>query len=120
LSLPDTLKIGPRQGKLFLKRWAEHRLPREHLWRRKRGFYVPVRRWFRGEFLDKLGVRLAHHPMIQRWFIPEGVGALVREQQTGGNASRAIWGLAQLAIWHRIFIEGHVPGRDEDPLEWIA
>ena len=73
LSLPDALKIGPRQGKLFLKRWAERRVPREHLWRRKRGFYVPVRQWFRGEFLDKLGARLSRHPMIRRWFIPEGV-----------------------------------------------
>jgi len=26
----------------------------------------------------------------------------------------------QLAIWHRIFVEGHVPNRNEDPLEWIA
>jgi asparagine synthase (glutamine-hydrolysing) len=120
LSLPDALKIGPRQGKLFLKRWAERRLPAEHLWRRKRGFYVPVRQWFRGPFLDKLGASLVQHPMIRRWFLPEGVAALVQEQQNGGNASRAIWGLMQLAIWHRIFIEGHVPGRDEDPLEWIG
>jgi asparagine synthase (glutamine-hydrolysing) len=48
------------------------------------------------------------------------VAALVREQQAGGNASRAIWGLMQFAIWHRIFIEGRTPGRDEDPLAWIA
>ena len=38
----------------------------------------------------------------------------------GGNTGRAICGLMQLAIWHRIFIEGHVPSRDEDPLAWIA
>jgi asparagine synthase (glutamine-hydrolysing) len=44
----------------------------------------------------------------------------VREQQQGGNTARAIWGLMQLAIWHRIFIDGRVPGRDEDPLAWIA
>jgi asparagine synthase (glutamine-hydrolysing) len=120
LGLPDRLKIRRRDGKLFLRRWAERRLPREHLWRRKRGFYVPMRRWLHGEFLDKLAVRLPHHPGIQRWFRPEGVAALVREQQAGGNASRAIWGLMQIAIWHRIFAEGHTPGRDEDPLEWIA
>ncbi len=58
--------------------------------------------------------------MIQRWFRPEGVATLVREQRRGGNTGRAIWGLMQLAIWHRIFIEGHVPSRDEDPLAWIA
>lgn len=120
LGLPDALKIRRRDGKLFLRRWAERRLPREHLWRPKRGFYVPMRRWLHGEFLDKLAVRLPHHPAIQRWFRPDGVAELVREQQTGGNASRAIWGLMQIAIWHRIFVEGHTPGRDEDPLEWIA
>jgi asparagine synthase (glutamine-hydrolysing) len=120
LSLPEELKICPRQGKVFLKRWAEQRLPREHLWRRKRGFYVPVRQWLRGPFLDELGTYLVRHPVIQRWFRSEGVAALVREQQSGGNATRAIWGLMQLVIWHRIFIEGHVPSRDENPLEWVA
>jgi asparagine synthase (glutamine-hydrolysing) len=120
LSLPDALKIDLRHGKLFLRRWAERRLPREHLWRRKRGFYVPTRQWLRGEFLDGLAVRLPEHPVIQRWFRPDGVAALVREQQAGGNTTRAIWGLIQLAIWHRIFVEGHEPGRNEEPLEWIA
>jgi hypothetical protein len=63
------------------------------------------------------------YPAIRRsgaGFDLTGVALLLREQQAGGNARRAIWGLMQLAIWHRIFIEGHVPGRDEDPLEWIA
>jgi asparagine synthase (glutamine-hydrolysing) len=120
LGLSDALKVGGRQGKLFLKRWAERRIPPEHLWRRKRGFYVPIRQWLRGEFLDGLAARLPEHPVIQRWFRPEGVATLVREQRRGGNTGRAIWGLMQLAIWHRIFIEGHVPSRDEDPLAWIA
>jgi len=26
----------------------------------------------------------------------------------------------QLASWRRIFIEGHGPSRDEEPLAWIA
>src|SRR5436309_3103940 len=114
------LKVGGRQGKLFLKRWAERRLPREHLWRRKRGFYVPVRQWLRGEFLDGLAAHLPVHPVIRRWFRSDAIAELVREQQQGGNTARAIWGLMQLAIWHRIFIDGRVPGRDEDPLAWIA
>ena len=120
LGLPDTLKVGGRQGKLFLKRWGERRLPRAHLWRRKRGFYVPMRGWLHGPFLDRLAVHLPGHPAIRRWFRADAVAGLLREQQAGGDASRAIWGLLQLAIWHRIFIEGHVPGRDEDPLEWIT
>jgi asparagine synthase (glutamine-hydrolysing) len=118
--LPDALKVNRRQGKLFLKRWAERRLPREHLWRRKRGFYVPAGRWLRGAFLEGLAERLPVHPAIQRWFRPDGVAALVRAQQRHGRATRELWELVQLAIWHRIFVEGHVPGRDEDVLAWIA
>jgi asparagine synthase (glutamine-hydrolysing) len=120
LALPDSLKVGGRHGKLMLRRWAERRLPREHVWRRKRGFFVPIRQWFRGDCLNALAAVLPWNPAIQRWFRPGGVAALVREQQAGGNASRAIWGLMQIAIWHRIFVEGQTPGRDEDPLDWIA
>jgi len=120
LGLPDSLKVSRRQGKLFLKRWAERRLPPDHLWRRKRGFYVPVGRWLQGKFLDGLATHLPQHPAIRQWFRPPGVVELLRAQQTRGNVTREIWGLVQLAIWHRIFVEGHLPGRDEDPLEWIA
>ena len=118
--LPDALKVRHRQGKIFLKRWAERRLPSEHLWRRKRGFYVPVSRWLQGRLLDELAARLPEHPAIQRWFRPAGVTAMLRAHQAGANATREIWELMQLAIWHRIFVDGHVPGRDEDLLEWIA
>jgi len=120
LSLPDRLKVRGRHGKVILRHWAEGRLPREHVWRQKRGFFVPIRQWFAGDFLDRLTVVLPENRVIKQWFRPAGVTALVREQQAGGNVSRAIWGLVQMAIWHRIFAEGHTPGRDEDPLDWIA
>ena len=120
LGLPDALKVNFGHGKLFLRRWAERRLPHAHLWRPKSGFIVPMRQWFHGALVDGLAERLPRHPAIRRWFRPDGVEALVREQQHGGNASRAIFGLMQIAIWHRIFIDGHTPSRDEDPLEWIA
>jgi asparagine synthase (glutamine-hydrolysing) len=120
LGLPNALKVRGRQGKQFLKRWAERRLPREHLWRRKRGFYVPVGRWLQGDFLDELAARLPGHPLIRRWFRPEGVAALLQAHQAGARLTREVWSLLQLAIWHRVFIEGHLPGRDEDPLAWVA
>ena len=120
LSLPDSLKVAGRTGKVVLRRWAERRLYPEHVWRRKRGFFVPIRQWLHGEMLDQLARLLPENAGIRRWFKPAGVAALVREQQQGGNASRALWGLMQIAIWHRIFVDRQTPGRDEDPLEWIA
>jgi asparagine synthase (glutamine-hydrolysing) len=120
LSLPDSLKVEGRTGKLMLRRWAQRRLPDDHVWRRKRGFFVPIRQWLHGELLDQLASLLPRNRALQRWFRPAGLAALVCEQQAGGNTSRALWGLMQLAIWHRIFVEGQTPGRDEDPLDWIA
>jgi asparagine synthase (glutamine-hydrolysing) len=117
--LPDALKVRHRQGKIFLKRWAERRLPAEHLWRRKRGFYVPVSRWLEGRLLDELIGRLPEHPAIQRWFRPAGVTAMLEAHRRGASATREIWELMQLAIWHRIFVDGHMPSRDEDLVAWI-
>jgi asparagine synthase (glutamine-hydrolysing) len=90
------------------------------VWRRKRGFFVPIRQWLHGDLLDQLASLLPENRALRRWFKPEGLAALVREQQRGGNSSRALWGLMQIAIWQRIFMEGQIPGRDEDPLDWIA
>lgn len=71
LALPDSLKVDDRHGKLMLRRWAERRLPREHVWRRKRGFLVPIRQWFRGDFLNQLAALLLEpcHPALvsSRW-----------------------------------------------------
>src|SRR5262249_34944540 len=80
LSLPDRLKVRGRHGKVILRHWAEGRLPREHVWRQKRGFFVPIRQWFAGDFLDRLTVVLPENRVIKQWFRPAGVTALVREQ----------------------------------------
>ena len=85
LGLPQDLKVRGRQGKLFLKRWAERRLPREHLWRRKRGFYVPVGRWLRGNFLDELAGATARSPAHSPLVPAGGRRGLLRAHQAGGG-----------------------------------
>ena len=37
----------------------------------------------------------------------------------GATRLFCVWGLMQIAIWHRIFVDGRSPARDEDPLEWV-
>ncbi len=122
LSLPDALKIQSSQGKLFLKRWAEQYLPKDHLYRKKRGFHVPVNAWLQGDFLSGLAEKLPHNPAIGQWFHVDGVKQMLAAHQAGKDASREIWGLMQFAIWHRLFVEqpGQIPGAEEDPLEWIS
>jgi asparagine synthase (glutamine-hydrolysing) len=121
LALPDGLKVSAEGGKLFLKRWAEHYLPSEYLWRKKTGFRVPIGEWLRGDFLAALSARLPSNPAIRRWFRPAGVKRLLEAQAARGGASREVFGLLQFAIWHRLFIEspGLAPSQDEDPLDWL-
>jgi asparagine synthase (glutamine-hydrolysing) len=122
LSLPTALKIQSGQGKLFLKRWAEQYLPKDHLYRKKRGFHVPVNVWLQGDFLAALTEKLPRNPAICQWFRVEGVKQMLAAQAAGKDASREIWGLMQFAIWHRLFVEepGRVPAPEEDPLDWIS
>ncbi|MGH8518333.1 MAG: asparagine synthase-related protein, partial [Panacagrimonas sp.] len=123
LSLPDALKVRKDAGKLFLKRWAEGFLPADHLWRPKKGFHVPVRKWLRGDFLQALAQKLPANPAIRDWCRSEAVQALLARQAARHDVTREVWSLLQFAIWHRLFVEGRgissPPGADEDPLAWL-
>jgi len=122
LSLPDGLKTDGRTGKYFLRRWAEGLLPSDHLYRKKRGFHIPVGEWLQGDFLDGLERKLKTNQAVNTWFDPRVLPDLFAAQRTQGNVAREIWSLMQFAIWHRLFIEqpGARPSSDENPLEWIS
>jgi asparagine synthase (glutamine-hydrolysing) len=121
LSLPDNLKIQGRNRKVFLRRWAEPRLPKDHLYAKKRGFYVPVEEWLQGNFLDRLESKLQANAAIRRWFNSRALPSLFQQQRSRGNMAGAIWGLMHFAIWHGMIIDGarSRPDFDEDPLDWI-
>jgi asparagine synthase (glutamine-hydrolysing) len=121
LALPDELKTDGRQGKLFLKRWAERFLPIDHLYRRKRGFHVPVGEWLQGGLLERIADRLPDNAGVRAWFRPEGVRDLLMRQRSRRDSSREVWSLMQFAIWHRLFIEGEgaPPPVDDDPVRWL-
>ena len=118
LSLPDRLKVADRQGKWFLKRWAERHLDRETLYGRKRGFYVPLRDWFGERELARLQRSLPAQTGIRDWFRPEGVWQLLAADQKAGRISQTGFALLQFALWHRLFIEGDgAPPPAQHPLD---
>ncbi|VUD42560.1 Asparagine synthetase [glutamine-hydrolyzing] 1 [Thalassocella blandensis] len=120
-SLPDKLKYRNNLGKWILRQWAEKYLPKDHLRKPKRGFYVPVTEWLQGSFADNLGQKLLQNKAIQTWMDIEGVKQVIAAHKQGKNYSRELFCLMQFAIWHRLFIEkpGVVPSKNENPLEWV-
>ncbi|MBW2096987.1 MAG: asparagine synthase (glutamine-hydrolyzing), partial [Deltaproteobacteria bacterium] len=115
LSLPDHLKIKSHYGKLFLRRWAEKHVPKNHLWRKKTGFHVPVGDYLSKRFLHDLEAKLLRNDAVKTWFNPATLKTLFHFQRRGGHGTRAIWCLMQFAIWHHIFIQGD--GTEQTPME---
>ena len=122
LSLPDSLKVEGKQGKVFLKKWASRLLPSEHFWQKKRGFSVPVSDWLQGDYLDLLGKALKQSPAMQTWIQADGLDALLARQNTKGDVTKNVYALLQFSIWHKLFIEGDgsPPQAMIDPVDFLS
>ena len=122
LMLPDSLKSDRHEGKKILKQWAAGFMPTEHFAAKKRGFYVPVNDWWRGDRLKSLGQILLSNESIKRWFDPKGVSLVLATQQRSGGAGRMLMSLLQFALWHRLFVESTVGELPEqiDPLTYLS
>ncbi len=122
-SLPDSLKIRSHEGKFFVKKWAEKYLPKEHLYKPKSGFKVPVSEWLKGDFLSSLKGKLKNNPTIRYYFNVSNFDELFSQaQKEKKHAVRCVWCLMQFAIWENLFLEhkGSLkPSDKENPLDWI-
>lgn len=120
LSLSDKVKYPGKKGKWLLRQWASEKLPADHLNQPKRGFYVPVKEWFSGDFLVQLGQKLSANKAIQHYFNAEAIAPLIKAQQQGKNYSRELYSLMQFAIWHRLCESpGGRPETESNPLDWL-
>ena len=111
LAFPAALKVGPRHGKLVLRRALAPLLPRHALRGPKRGFTVPVGEWVRGsaqaaarEHLERLGGR--------GFLRPEAPIALL-EQHLSGPHDRGgqVYALLALEAWCRVYLDAAVSDR---------
>ncbi|QID18310.1 hypothetical protein G3580_12085 [Nitrogeniibacter mangrovi] len=121
LALDDRLKVRARTGKVFLREWACARLPRDHVFKRKRGFFMPVSQLLQGERLDRLEPVLCASTFVAQWLNPAGVADLFSAHRATGNHAKTLWRLLQAAIWFSLFVvsPGACPTPSEDPLDWI-
>ncbi|MFM8332895.1 MAG: asparagine synthase (glutamine-hydrolyzing) [Candidatus Methylumidiphilus sp.] len=122
LALPDGLKVRGREGKHFLKRWAEPVYGEALTRRPKRGFSVPVGACLSGDNLRKLRQVLPRHPALAGWFEPQGIAAAIDRQAAQADAHDLLWPLLQFAVWHQLFITGGGgrPDLSADPIDFIS
>ena len=102
MGLPRELKVKGTTGKHILKRALESILPKDLLYKPKRGFGAPAREWFRGPKGEELAQMITNSTIRQRDFFDyEFVAQLVdehrREQQ---DWSAHLWALLNLSVWY--------------------
>jgi asparagine synthase (glutamine-hydrolysing) len=107
-ALPPRMKLRGLTTKWILRQAVGRLLPREILTRRKMGFPVPFGMWMRGPWADTARDVLLDRRTRQRGVIdPSGTAALIDAHQAGTvQGGDAIWGLLNLELWYRTFIDG--------------
>ncbi|HST53303.1 MAG TPA: asparagine synthase (glutamine-hydrolyzing) [Pyrinomonadaceae bacterium] len=101
------LKVEGASGKHVLKRALEEVLPRDLLYRRKRGFGAPVTQWFRGETGAHLGALLMNSTLRRRDFFDYRVVARLLDEHRRGARDWGfhLWALLNLSLWYERWIE---------------
>lgn len=104
-ALPVSERVRGFQTKVFLKRYAARYLPREIVYRRKRGLSVPIGRWLRGPLYEWAEAALSRPHLEQAGLRPAAVLELFSDHcQRKVDHARALWTLLVLSEW----------------LEWVA
>lgn len=99
-SLPTEWLLHRGRGKYILKEALKGVVPKEVLSRKKRGFQVPLARWFRGELRPLIVERcLASGSSLQQVCDPASVKRLLEENDRGTDHGNRLWMLLTLATW---------------------
>ena len=100
-SIPFNLKLKGGQTKFILKKAMRGKLPPDILERSKKGFGIPLAKWFRGELRDLLLDSLAESRLKQQGIFRAGeVARLVKEHLAGTKDNRKpLWTLFMFQQW---------------------
>ncbi len=105
--IPAEVKLAGGVSKALFKSAMAPYLPREILYRPKRGFSPPVDRWFRHELKDFAYDTLLSASARARGLLrPEYVRRLLDEHCRGrSNHHTRLWALLMLELWFRMWVD---------------
>jgi asparagine synthase (glutamine-hydrolysing) len=114
--LPSNLKIRGFLSKAVLKDALKGVVPAENLKREKRGFAVPVARWFKTDLREFLNDHLRPSRVAGAGLVRQSViDELITKHQSGAaDYGHHLWSLLMLELWHRAFMGGDSV-RDNQP-----
>jgi asparagine synthase (glutamine-hydrolysing) len=105
-SMPPRLKFRGGELKYALKRAVRQLVPSRVVDRRdKMGFPVPLHLWARGASREFFGDLLLSRACRERGIFDAAEIEKLMDYETA--FSRRLWGLLNLELWHREFLDGH-------------
>ena len=107
--LPGDLKVHRFQLKYLLKKAVERWLPREIVYRQKRGFSVPIASWMRNELRPLLDETLGEEKLRRLGlFNVAFVRRLLNEHWTGkADHRKTLWTLFSFQLWYDRWAKGN-------------
>jgi asparagine synthase (glutamine-hydrolysing) len=107
-TIPARLKIRGRVLKTILKRIAERYVPRDCIYRQKKGFVAPVETWLRGRLHEQVHDALSPRRVRERGILEvDFVEWMKREfYERGRDLSVQLYQALLLETWLRLFIDG--------------
>jgi len=111
-TIPPELQIRGNTTKYIFKRAMEGILPNEILHRPKRGFAVPLGRWFRGQLGPFVRDLLLSKRSIERGIVRKTyIERLIELNDRGCPMDLPLWTLITFELWCRRFIDESTFGR---------
>lgn len=106
-AIPSRYKLRGLNTKYLLKKIMRERLPKEIINGKKKGFSMPLSRWFRENFSVLIDKYLSQEIIEKRgYFHLEAVDHLLKEHLNGKkDNSKFLWTLICFEIWHRKFMD---------------
>ncbi len=106
-TIPSHFKLNGLTTKHILKQAVTGLIPDEIIHRRKQGFDVPIREWFKHDLRELLHDTLLDRRTRERGYFDErAITSIIKEHERGRrNYARHLWGLLTLELWHRAFID---------------
>lgn len=99
-SLPSDWLLKGSQGKYILRQVLDGVLPNRIMQRRKRGFQVPLARWFQAELRSVFEERcLASGSALHAICRPEAIKTVLHQNDRGADHGNRLWMLLTLATW---------------------
>lgn len=104
--IPGNLKLKGMETKSIFRKALEDYLPKHIVYRGKQGYSLPVKHLLRNELQAYMTTTLMESPVIRENMNLPYVQTLIQEHvDQKHNHNHVLWGLLNIAIWHRRFFE---------------